>query len=96
MTPGERLAAAEAAYLEARDARDRLDVARATGEPADHAEVAALETRATDLSRAAHDLHDGFGTVDASALDGEDGRALEAMRRGLVGLEPVEPFPGRA
>ena len=50
MTGNEHVARAEAAYLEARSAHDRLDVARARGEPAD---AAALEAAAADAMAAA-------------------------------------------
>lgn len=76
-----RLAALEAAYLEARTARDHLDVARARVVPAD---TRALE----DASAAAMDrAREALASVEAAgggaALEAEDRRALDAMRAGL-------------
>jgi hypothetical protein len=78
MTRGGQLDGAEAAYLAARSARDRLDVARARGVPADAHEPARDARRAMDEARAALDA------VDADDLDGDGRAALAAMRHGLA------------
>lgn len=92
-TATDPLAVLEAAYLRARDARDRLDVARARGEPADASALAAEADAARARAVAA------LTTVDASlaaagragrtpagvgALGADDERALEAMRAGIA------------
>ncbi len=91
MTPGDRLQALERAYLVARDARDRLDVARARGEPAD---VAALETRALETST---DVHARLKAFDAASRDGlgdEDRRALDLIQSGMDGADAYHlPVP---
>ncbi len=92
MTPSERLAALEAAYLAARGARDRLDVARATGEPQD---VRGLERQAAEASAA---VHAGLATFDrraVSELTREDRRAFDRMLEGMAEADayslPVTP-----
>jgi hypothetical protein len=91
------LPALEAAYLAARDARDRLDVARATGEPAD---VAPLEHAAATAAAA---LRERLAAVDGDAgrittWSDEDRRVLAAIRAGVetaLGPEAVAPVePG--
>jgi hypothetical protein len=77
------LAAAEAAYLRARDVRDRLDVARATGEPPD---AGPLEAEAAFAEAA---VREAMGDLDATAgaedaLSAEDRRALAAVRAGIA------------
>jgi hypothetical protein len=88
---GEGLAAVELQYLDARDAWDRVDVARATGGGAN---LPALETEARAISRGLH------GAIEAEAsseddLAADDRRALEAMRRGVAAMDtfalPVAP-----
>ncbi len=105
MTPADRLADLEAAYLAARDARDRLDVARATGEPAATAE---LEARAKATSGAVHaglatfdvdpDAGDDAGAMAADArLAAEDQRALSRMRDGMAEADGYSlPIPPEA
>ena len=96
MSHAERLANLEAAYLDARDARDRLDVARATGEPAD---VTDLELEAAVTESAVRTALARFG----EQVEGdEDERAVNAIRTALddgfagdVGL-PVSPPISRA
>jgi hypothetical protein len=96
MAPGERLEALEARYLAAREARDRLDVARATGEPAD---LAALEATAAAASVEVHEALAGWSDADAATLGDEDRLALEMMRSGIDAADayllPVAPaVPG--
>ena len=68
MTGNEHVARAEAAYLEARSAHDRLDVARARGEPDD---TTALEAAAADAMAAAR------AALETVAADGpRRGRAV--------------------
>ena len=81
MTRPERLVALEAAYLAARNARDRLDVARATGEPED---VRGLEHQAAEASAA---VHAGLAAFDPRAVSGltpEDRRAFDRMLEGMA------------
>jgi hypothetical protein len=78
----DRLAALEAAYLAARDARDRLDVAQASGRPADPSQ---LETAAAETEAAVRAAYAGLA-ADAgarAALGDEDTRALDAIGRGI-------------
>jgi hypothetical protein len=67
----------ERAWLRARDTRDRLDVARVRGEPAD---TSALEAAATAARRA---LEPALLGVDERGLDAHDAAALGAIRRGI-------------
>jgi hypothetical protein len=76
------LAALEAAYLAARNARDRLDVARVTGDPPDTASLEAEAARAIGEVRAGLDAIDAPGAGDP-APDEADRRAIEAMRAGI-------------
>ncbi|HKF84440.1 MAG TPA: hypothetical protein VKB30_01535 [Candidatus Limnocylindrales bacterium] len=78
MTGDETLARAESAYLGARSARDRLDVARARGTPVDVGALEADAEAAFTTARAGLDavLEDGLGT--------EDRAAVATMREGLV------------
>ena len=78
MTGNEHVARAEAAYLEARSAHDRLDVARARGEPDD---TTALEAAAADAMAAARDA---LEAVPAEGLDPDEAAAIATMREGLV------------
>ena len=72
----EQLEAAEAAYLRARTARDRLDVARVTGRPADTTPLEAAADAAIRTARALlARLPEPAGT--------EHRRALAAMRAGI-------------
>ncbi len=85
----DRLALLERAYLAARDARDRLDVARARGEPAGRRD---LEAAASDTERAVREALAAFeaggqsdgelGRDEEPARD-EDRRALAAIRAGI-------------
>jgi hypothetical protein len=75
------LADLEAAYLAARDARDRLDVARARGTPA---ETTPLEAKAASAEAAARAALSAGDSASWGDLDGEDLRALEAIRAGIV------------
>ncbi len=76
----EPLAELEAAYLAARDARDRLDVARARGEPPDASALEATPQTAESAVRGALARLDAAPAVDLST---EDERALGAMRTGI-------------
>jgi hypothetical protein len=87
------LAALEAAYLAARDARDRLDVARATGVPED---ASALERAAAEAERAARDALAGLETAlgEGAILQPDDERALAAIRHGFgTALGPETALP---
>jgi hypothetical protein len=92
VTPGSRLAALERAYLDAREARDRLDVARGTGDPADTTE---LEATAADTSATVRAGLAAFPPADEDALTGDDARALAAIRTGIDAADaydlPVAP-----
>ena len=84
MPAPDRLAELEAAYLAARDARDRLDVARASGVPADR--VGARGRGRRDRGRpprGGRGLGRGRRRRRADALDDEDARALAAIRAGI-------------
>jgi hypothetical protein len=81
MTPAEGLAALEAAYLAARDARDRLDVARVRGEPADATALGAEAARTADAVRRSLAA---ISPADEVALGDNDRRALAAMRAGIA------------
>ncbi len=89
----DRLAVLERAYLAARDARDRLDVARGQGEPADQRD---LEAAAADTERAVHAALAAFEAADQSDRErhrdegadhersrDEDRRALASIRTGI-------------
>ncbi len=80
VTPAERLAEVEARYHAARDARDRLDVARATGLPVD---TSVLDDEARDRSAAVRAALDAFPDAEAAALRGQDRRALQAIGDGI-------------
>jgi hypothetical protein len=84
VTPDEPLAEIEAAYLDARDARDRHDVALATGEPAEPEAVDALEQRAAEASRAVHVALVGLPAGFEDTLDPDTLRALDAIRSGMA------------
>ncbi len=73
------VAAAEAAFLEARDALDRADLAQATDVDAD---VAALEAEAEARAAPARAALDALA-ADVDALQPEDRRAVAAMRASL-------------
>jgi hypothetical protein len=80
---GEGLAALERRYLDARDAWDGVDVARATGGGAN---LLALEVEAQAASRGLPEAIDAeASTEDELAVD--DRRALEAMRRGVAAMD---------
>lgn len=81
MTGDEQLGRAEAAYLAARSARDRLDIARARGVPADATLLDATATQAIADARAA------LGNVTDDELGGDDLVALTLMREGLDAAE---------
>lgn len=83
----------EAAYLRARDARDRLDVARARGVPADPvglaSEADAARARAVAALAAVDAVLDAAGRAGRTpagigVLAPGDERALEAMRGGIT------------
>jgi hypothetical protein len=78
MTGNEQVALAEAAYLEARSAHDRLDVARARGVPA---ETTALEVAAAEAMAAARGA---LAAVAVDVLPADDAIAVGTMREGLV------------
>ena len=92
MTPGDRLEALESRYLAARDARDRLDVARARGEPVG---IAALEAQALAASTDVHARIEAFDGPARASLGDEDQRALETMRSSMDAADdfrlPVPP-----
>jgi len=73
------LAALEAAYLAARDARDRLDVARARGEPADTIALEAAAASTEAATRAALAALDEAGDVGD-----DDTRVVAAIREGVA------------
>jgi hypothetical protein len=76
------LAVAESAYADARDARDRYDVAIASGGRGDAARVNRLRA----------DLASALASVDSGRLTGQDARALGVMRRALrEALDSVAP-----
>ena len=93
MTPAERIAALEADYLAARTARDRLDVARATGLPEDLSQLDGESCRTLEAFQAALEQ---LPAADAGALADDDRRALETMRAGMVAAAsydlPVAPI----
>ncbi|HET7830708.1 MAG TPA: hypothetical protein VFL03_14195 [Candidatus Limnocylindrales bacterium] len=78
MTGDGQLHHAEAAYLAARSARDRLDVARARGVPAHADELEHAARRTMSEAQAALDA------VDSGGLTEEDRAALTTMRDGLA------------
>jgi hypothetical protein len=92
VTPGDRLQAIEERYLAARDARDRLDVARALGELVD---IDTLEAQAHSASSDVHALLSAFHPGDAATLLDDDRRALATMRAGIDAADdyrlPVSP-----
>ena len=89
-TAESRLAELEAAYLEARDARDRLDVARATGLPAEPGAVAALERWAAGASAGVHAGIESFPAALVSILAPDDRRAFDAIRSGIAAADAYE------
>ena len=96
MSHADRLAILEAAYLDARDARDRLDVARATGEPSDATDLE-LEAAVTESA-----VRTALAAIDDDGSADDDARAVAAMRTAIddgfagdVGL-PVSPPISRA
>lgn len=88
---GDGLAAVEVRYLDAREAWDRVDVARATGGGGN---LALLETAARSASRDYRDALDAIAGLE-DGLGTEDRRALHAMRAGAESMEtfdlPVAP-----
>ena len=80
MPDPEPLADLEAAYLAARDARDRLDVARARGLPPD---ASVLERDAEAAEAAVRGLLAAIDAAPSTALSPDDSRALGAMRAGI-------------
>jgi hypothetical protein len=80
--PGGALAASESLYLDLRDVRDRIGVARSAGRTAasDGTPVAALARRHEEIRRA---LITRLDAVDSSALAGDDARAFGTMRAAL-------------
>jgi hypothetical protein len=87
--PAGALAAAESLYLELRDVRDRVGVARSAGRTTatDGAPVAVLVRHHNELRRA---FLARLGAVDSTRLAGDDARAFGTMRlaldRGLTTL----------
>ena len=79
MTPADRLADLETRYLAAREAHDRLDVARAVGDPG----ATRLEPAAAEASAAVRAALDALPPSDAGRLADDDRRALQAIRRGI-------------
>ncbi len=92
VTSADRLAALEAAYLAARAARDRLDVARATGEDED---LAGLERRAEETSSLVHAGLAAFEPAVVGDLSPADRRAFDRIREGMAEADayslPVAP-----
>lgn len=84
MTPADRLAEIEADYLAARDARDRLDVARARGESEEPAALASMAAGAAKAEAALRANLATLTTADETALEAEDRRALAAIRAGIA------------
>ncbi len=80
--PDGALAAAESLYLDLRDVRDRIGVARSAGRTvaSDGTPAAALARRHDELRRA---LVTRLEAVDSSALAGDDARAFGTMRVAL-------------
>jgi hypothetical protein len=80
--PNGALTAAESLYLDLRDVRDRIGVARSAGRAAasDGTPVAALTRRHDELRRA---LVTRLDAVDSSGLAGDDARAFGTMRAAL-------------
>jgi hypothetical protein len=80
--PNGALTAAESLYLDLRDVRDRIGVARSAGRAVatDGTPVAALARRHDELRRA---LVTRLDAVDSSALAGDDARAFGTMRAAL-------------
>jgi hypothetical protein len=80
--PGGALVASESLYLDLRDVRDRIGVARSAGRTAasDGTPVVALVRRHEELRRA---LLTRLDAVDSSALAGDDARAFGTMRAAL-------------
>ncbi len=94
VTPDELLAEIEARYLDAREARDRYDVAVATGEPSDPEAVAALRRVAEDDVVALTAIMGGMPAAMREALDPERRRALDAIEAGIVASEAFSPPVG--
>ncbi len=91
MPDPEPLAELEAAYLAARDARDRLDVAQARGVPAD---ASGLERDAEAAEAGLRGLLAAFDAHPAPELSADDARALAAMRAGVeVAFGPDAELP---
>ncbi|MEI7743540.1 MAG: hypothetical protein WCK58_07295 [Chloroflexota bacterium] len=92
MTPADRLETLETEYLAARGARDRLDVARATGEADPEG---ALEPAARVASDAVHQRLSTFLPSDEHDLAADDLRAYRTIRSGIVAADeyvlPVAP-----
>src|SRR5215207_10961167 len=94
--PAGPLAAAESLYLELRDARDRMDVARSAARDtaSSGTPVTFLATRHHELRRA---LIERIEMVDSTTLSAEDRRALSTMRPALGReLAPVSGAAGPA
>ena len=77
MSGNEHVARAEATYLQARSAHDRLDIAHARGEPPD---TTALEAATVQAMATAHEALDA---VPPEGLAPDDDLAITAMREGL-------------
>jgi hypothetical protein len=95
VTSTDRLAALEAAYLAAREAHDRFDVARATGTPADPADLAELVRRAGEASDAVRAALAAFDPVAVDGLAPVDRQALDRIRDGLPARDPDSPPVGQ-
>ncbi len=82
-------------YHLARDARDRLDVARAIGLPEDSSTLEAVALR---TSAAVHAALEAFMPSDAAGLDEEEQRVLRTIREGIEAADtyglPVAPALG--
>jgi hypothetical protein len=84
----------EEAYLAAREARDRLDVAKATGEPSDPTALAGLEA-ASAAAAAAFERLASLPAALIATLGPDDRRALEAMRTAAAVAETPSVPIGR-
>jgi hypothetical protein len=96
-SPATAMRELEHAYLRARDARDRLDVARARGDSGGLGELEGLEAAADEACRG---LETAAAAVVERRLEAQDAAALRAIRRGMAtalaadgGLAPTPTVP---
>ncbi len=87
MTPDEHVATIEAAYLEARDARDRLDVARARGGPEGAASLAVVDAAAESAAPAkAAESAAPAGPPTLAAVEAKSATAEAHLRAAMARL----------